>query len=123
MERTEMLKMLENSGFLVEEGLHYCAGAESIYREVLLSAADEGEEKLPILEKCMEEQDFQRYQIEVHGIKNVAQTIGAVRLYEIALLQNDTLKAGKYREAAGRHEDFIHVYKEEIAVIREAIAR
>lgn len=117
-----MLKILENNGFLVEEGLHYCAGAESIYREVLLSAAQEGEEKIPVLDRCMKEQDFHRYQIEVHGIKNVAQTIGDVRLFEAASARNDALKAGRYEEAVKGHEAFQKIYREEIAVIREAIA-
>lgn len=116
-----MLKILENNGFLVEEGLRYCAGAESIYREVLESAAQEGEEKIPVLDRCMKEQDFQRYQIEVHGIKNVAQTIGAIRLFEAASARNDALKAGRYEEAVKGHEDFQRIYQEEITVIREAI--
>lgn len=116
-----MLKILENSGFLVNEGLHYCAGVESIYREVLQSAAQEGEEKISVLDKCMKEQDFHRYQIEVHGIKNVAQTIGAVQLFEAASVRNDALKAGRYEEVVKGHESFQKIYQEEIAVIREAI--
>lgn len=123
MERTEMLKTLENSGFLVEEGMRYCAGMESIYREVLDSAAKEGEEKLPVLEKCMKEQDFHRYQIEVHGIKNVAQTIGAARLFEVADALNNALKAGRYEEAVKGHESFLKIYQEEIAVIQNAIEK
>lgn len=121
MEGTEMLKTLENNGFLVEEGLRYCAGMESIYREVLQSAAQEGEEKLPVLDRCMEEADFQRYQIEVHGIKNVAKTIGCVRLYEAAADQNDAVKAEKYDEARKNHDAFMEIYKKEIAMIRNAL--
>lgn len=117
-----MLRILENNGFLVEEGLRYCAGAEGIYREVLDSAATEGEEKISVLDQCMEEQDFHRYQIEIHGIKNVAQTIGDVRLFEAASVRNDALKAGKVEEAVKGHETFRKLYQEEIALIREAIS-
>lgn len=122
MERTKMLRVLENNGFLVDEGMHYCAGAEEIYREVLDSAATEGEEKISVLDQSMKEQDFSRYQIEVHGIKNVAQTIGDVRLYEAASVRNEALKAGRYEEAVKGHEDFRRLYEEEIALIREAIS-
>lgn len=122
MERTKMLKVLENNGFLVEEGMHYCAGTEEIYREVLDSAATEGEEKIAVLDQCMEEQDFYRYQIEAHGIKNVAQTIGDVRLFEAASLRNDALKAGRHEEVAEGHEAFRKLYQEEIALIRKAIS-
>lgn len=122
MERTKMLRILENNGFLVEEGLHYCAGAERIYREVLDSAATEGEEKIPILDQCMAERDFHRYQIEIHGIKNVAQTIGDIRLFEAASLRNDALKAGRYEEAVKGHNAFRKLYQEEIALIQEAIS-
>ena len=117
-----MLRILENNGFLVDEGLHYCAGVERIYREVLDSAAQEGEEKIPILDQCMEEQDFHRYQIEIHGIKNVAQTIGDARLFEAASARNDALKAGKYEEAVKGHNAFRKLYQEEIALIQEAIS-
>lgn len=117
-----MLRILENNGFLVDEGLHYCAGTEGIYREVLESAATEGEEKISVLDQCMKERDFHRYQIEVHGIKNVAKTIGDVRLFEAASIRNDALKAGRYEEMLKGHEDFLKLYQEEITLIRKAIA-
>lgn len=123
MEKTEMLKILENSGFLIEEGLHYCAGMESIYKEVLESAAQEGDEKLPVLARCMEEADFQRYRIEVHGIKNVAKTIGSVRLYEAAAAQNDAVKAERFEDARRNHDAFMDTYKKEIALIRDAVEK
>ena len=123
MEKTEMLKTLENSGFLVDEGLHYCAGMESIYREVLESAAEEGEENLPILARCMEEADFHRYQIAVHGIKNVAKTIGSVRLHEAAEAQNEAAKAEKYDDVRRNHDAFMEIYRKEIAVIQDAITK
>lgn len=123
MEKTEMLKILESNGFLVEEGLHYCAGAERIYREVLESAAQEGEENLPVLARYMEEADFHRYQIAVHGIKNVAKTIGSVRLYEAAAAQNDAAKAEKYDEVISNHDAFMETYRKEIAVIQSAIVK
>ncbi|MCM1127317.1 MAG: hypothetical protein NC429_12705 [Lachnospiraceae bacterium] len=121
MERTKMLKTLESNGFLVDEGMHYCAESEEIYREVLESAAEEGEEKLPVLEQCMQKQDFQRYQIEIHGIKNVAQTIGDARLFQAASERNEALKAGRYEEAAEGHDAFLQIYREEIDLIVKAI--
>lgn len=116
-----MLKTLESNGFLVEEGMRYCAGSEEIYREVLESAAEEGAEKLPVLEQCIQKRDFQRYQIEIHGIKNVAQTIGDARLFRAASERNEALKAGRYEEAAEGHDAFLQIYREEIDRIIKAI--
>ncbi len=116
-----MLRNLENNGFLIEKAMHYCAGVESIYREVLKSFVDESGEKLPLLQQCMEKQDFQRYLIEVHGIKNIAQLIGDARLFEKALAQNDALKASDFKKAEDGHEEFMKVFREELAVIREAL--
>lgn len=116
-----MLRVLESNGFHIDEAMRYCAGVESIYREVLKSFADEGDEKLPILQRCMENQDFQRYMIEVHGIKNVAQTIGDVRLFEIAMVQNDAMKAADFQKAIQGHDEFMKILKEELAVIRRAL--
>lgn len=116
-----MLKILESNGFLIEEALRYCGGMENIYREVLQSFADEGEEKLPLFRQCMENHDFQRYMIEVHGIKNIAKTIGDTRLYESALAQNEALKAADFQKAAAGHQEFMKVLNEEVILVREAL--
>ncbi len=116
-----MLKVLESNGFHIQEAMGYCAGAESIYREVLKSFAAEGREKLPLLQSSMDHQDFQRYGIEVHGIKTVARTIGDVRLFEKAEAQNHAVKTNDFQKAIEGHEEFMRVLLEELEVIDEAL--
>ena len=64
-------------GFDVEEGIRLCAGDEAIYMEVLWAAMEEGQEKIPLIRKAYAEKDYERYRIEVHGLKNAMRSIGA----------------------------------------------
>lgn len=121
MQKSDMLTNLKENGFLVEEAMRYCAGVESIYREVLKSALEEGEEKLPLLERCIKEKNFERYRIEVHGIKNVAQMIGATSLYEKANAQNEATKAGDYESALQNHNAFMEVYRQGLDLIKKIL--
>ena len=68
---------LQDYGFNLEEAMELCIGDEEIYLEVLDTALEEGEEKIPLLKDLMANGDFDRYIIEAHGLKNAAKQIGA----------------------------------------------
>lgn len=90
--KQKWIEQLQLNGFQIAEALHFCAGKESIYRTVLETALEEGRQKLPLLKRLGEEQYLDRYYIEVHGLKNAAQTIGAARLFELAKQQCERCK-------------------------------
>lgn len=79
-------------GFDVEEGIKLCGGDEAIYMEVLWAAMEEGEEKIPLIRSAYEQKDYERYRIEVHGLKNAMRSIGAVYLSELAAQQEQAVK-------------------------------
>ncbi|MCX4339623.1 MAG: Hpt domain-containing protein [Lachnospiraceae bacterium] len=83
---------LTSKGFDVEEGIKLCGGDEEIYMEVLWAAMEEGKEKIPLIRSVYEQKDYERYRIEVHGLKNAMRSIGATYLSELAAQQEDAVK-------------------------------
>lgn len=84
---------LEKRGFDVEEGIAMCAGDEEIYVEVLDAALEEGREKIPLIRECYAQKDYERYCIEMHGLKNAMKSIGASSLSDAAKDQEMAVKA------------------------------
>ncbi|MDE6320479.1 MAG: Hpt domain-containing protein [Lachnospiraceae bacterium] len=76
----------------MEEGIKLCGGDEAIYMEVLWAAMEEGNEKIPLIRSVYEQKDYERYRIEVHGLKNAMRSIGAVYLSELAAQQEQAVK-------------------------------
>lgn len=115
------MESLVSFGFQVEEAMRYCANDEEIYQTVLRTAYDEGMEKIPLLKSCVEQRDFTRYGIEVHGIKSTARTIGAVSLYELSEKQNRLVKAGQEEAAFAGNDELMEVYQKTLENIRQVL--
>lgn len=81
-------------------GLRNCNEDYDNYKNILKIVAREGKEKCNLLKQCLNEKNYERYIVEVHGIKGAMMSIGALELGEIA----------KNHEFAGKNEnyDFIH---------------
>lgn len=92
MEPVRTIDDLQNRGFDVEEGIAMCAGDEELYAEVLDAALEEGKEKIPLIRQLYEEKDYERYCVEVHGLKNAMKSIGANHLSEAARVQEFAVK-------------------------------
>lgn len=92
MEPVRTIDDLQNRGFDVEEGIAMCAGDEELYVEVLEAALEEGKEKIPLIRQLYEEKDYDRYCVEVHGLKNAMKSIGANHLSEAARIQEFAVK-------------------------------
>ena len=71
-------------GIDVAVGMKYSGDDENLYREVLSDYMDTIEEKADIIEKAVEEGDLETYTIEVHSLKSISKSIGALELSELA---------------------------------------
>ncbi len=83
---------LSDYGFNVDSGIAMCGEDEEIYLDVLAAALEEGEEKIPLIRQLYENKDYERYCIEVHGLKNAARSIGADHLSDAAKVQEFAVK-------------------------------
>ena len=57
----------------------------------------------------------------MHGIGNVAKTIGALDFYKEARLQNERIRAGAYEEVAKGHLPFQKAYEKMLQDIEKVI--
>lgn len=122
MEPVRTIDDLEKRGFDVEEGIAMCAGDEEIYLEVLDAALEEGKEKLPIIRDFYERKDFERYGIEMHGLKNAMKSIGANKLSEAAKEQEFAVKENNLQIVDERVEDVLAQYSSVIDTLEELMA-
>ena len=113
------IKDLAGHGFDLEEAMELCIGDEEIYKEVLETALEEGREKIPLLKNLMETEDYERYIIEAHGLKNAAKQIGAVNLSEIAKKSELEGKAGHIGFMKENHERLLSEYSKVVEVLQE----
>lgn len=110
MNSIKSINELSSRGFCVEAGIDMCAGDEGIYREVLETAWEEGMEKLPLIRECIEKRDYERYVIEVHGLKNTARIIGCRHLADRAMEQEKAAKERKIEAVEAGYRPLIREY-------------
>lgn len=122
MEPVRTIDDLVKRGFDVEEGIAMCAGDEEIYVEVLDAALEEGREKLPLIRECYEQKDFERYGIEMHGLKNAMKSIGASELSEAAKEQEFAVKENNLQLVDERVEDILARYQSVVDTLDELMA-
>lgn len=77
--------------------MKYCGNSEKIYEDVLKSYAEQGYKYLDELADFIETNNWNRYAIVAHALKNAAKTIGALKMSDIAL---DMEMAGKAEDGA-----------------------
>lgn len=112
---------LVDRGFDVQEGIAMCAGDEELYLEVLQEAFEEGEEKIPLIRRLYEERDYERYLVEVHGLKNAMRSIGALHLSEAAKAQESAVKMQDYGKVDEKVEALLAEYQEVVDALRELL--
>ena len=110
---------LENRGIDVEAGIAMCAGDEDIYLEVLEAALEEGREKIPFIRECYEKKDYERYCIEVHGLKNAARSIGANHLSDISKVQEFAVKENNLHLVDEGVEPLLAEYQDLVDALEE----
>lgn len=108
-------------GFDVEEGIRLCGDDEEIYMEVLWAAMEEGEDKIPLIRSVYEKKDYERYRIEVHGLKNAMRSIGATYLSQLAAEQEQAVKDENYSEMEVGVEELLTQYRFVVDALRELL--
>lgn len=94
------LKIIDITGIDTEVGIKNCNGNVGNYINILKFVAKEGKEKCDLLKRCLKEEDYERYIVEVHGIKGAMVSIGAQKLSTLA----------KNHEYAGKEENFKYIH-------------
>lgn len=112
---------LADRGFNVEEAVALCAGDEELYLEVLEEALNEGEEKIPLIRQLYEQRDYDRYLVEVHGLKNAMRSIGADYLSEAAKVQEFAVKEHAYEKIDEHVGALLEEYQHVVDALRDLL--
>lgn len=115
------LEDLTSKGFDVELGIKLCGGDEEIYMEVLWAAMEEGAEKIPLIRSVYDQKDYERYRIEVHGLKNAMQSIGATYLSQLAAEQESAVKEENYPVMEIGVEEMLTQYRFVVDALKELL--
>lgn len=94
----------------VEKGLMYCGGRTS-YLEILEQYCKNGNDHIAKIEKLFETKDWKNYTIEVHALKSMMMSVGALPLSEQA----------KQLELAGKRGDVAWIHVSHNAMITEYV--
>lgn len=117
----EIMELLEKQDFDIEQALQICIGDKDIYMEVLQTALEEGRRKLPIIRESVEKGDYDRYLIEVHGLKNAAKSVGAIELSGMAYDQEMAVRRGDTECALRGYEALLEKYNSVLDLIEETM--
>ena len=115
MESVRSIEDLSKRGFDIDAGIAMCAG----YVEVLDAAREEGKEKIPLIRELYENKDFERYCVEVHGLKNAMKTIGAEHLSAAAKTQEFAVKENELQLVEDGVEPLLREYQQVVDALEE----
>lgn len=102
-------------------GIENCGGTLDDYYQVLDVVLKYGEKRPAKLRKLAAEKDYKNYTIDVHGLKNTAENIGAVELSKMALEHENAGKIGDFEFIDAHYEELLSLYEtvlKEIAKVR-----
>lgn len=104
-------------GIDVAVGMKYSGDDENLYREVLSDYMDTIEEKANIIEKAVEEEDLETYTIEVHSLKSISKSIGALELSDLAKDLEANGKNSEWGPIIARTPTLLAMYRDLYQVI------
>lgn len=117
----QTFKDLTIKGFDVDEGIRLCGDDEEIYMEVLWAAMEEEKQKIPLIRSVYEAKDFERYRIEVHGLKNAMKSIGATYLSQLAAEQETAVKEENYSVMEVGVDEMLTQYQFVVDALKELL--
>ena len=104
-------------GIDVSVGMQYSGDDENLYREVLSDYMDTIEEKSNIIEQAVEAGDLETYTIEVHSLKSISKSIGAIELSELAKELELSGKNSEWDPIIARTPTLLNMYRKLYDVI------
>lgn len=113
--------LLLEKGFDIEQALEICADDLELYMDILGTALEEGNRKLPIIKESIETKDYNRYHIEVHALKNAMRAIGAMELSAMAMEQEMAAKKKDYKKIEEGYVHIINRYGEVLELLSEIL--
>ncbi len=110
-ENEDVEKALMDLGFDVVKGILYCNGKEQYIRVLTEYCKDYKKSGLKV-DRLYEQQDWNSYVIEVHGIKSAMYSIGALKTSELAKQLELAGREGNWEFIEKNHGPFVEKYED-----------
>lgn len=117
--REELLYQIP--GVDVDAGLSRCLDSVELYFDLLQTAVLEGKAKLHIIKEYIETGNIKSYMVEVHSLKSVAASIGAMELSDLAKRHEEEARAGHADFICDNGQELLDKYRQFIDSLEEAI--
>lgn len=82
---------------------------------------EEGKGKIPLIRSVYEAKDWERYCIEVHGLKNAMKSIGATYLSQLAAEQETAVKEENFSVMQVGMEEMLTQYQFVVDALKELL--
>lgn len=105
----------------VAVGLENAGGKIADYLEILKINYTYGKKNLEELEGLLDMSDYKNYTIKVHSMKSTAKGIGALKVSDMALKQEEAGRAGDYAYINAHFEAYSEKYRELLCSIEEVL--
>lgn len=115
----EEMKRLQIPGIVEEAGMAHCQNDREQYIQILRTVQQYGPSQIKELERCVREKDYERYIIEVHGLKSNALNIGALELSQKAADQEKAGKEGRFEIIEEKSPQFLEDAKKMLKDLNE----
>lgn len=121
MKLEQFMYEMEEAGFDLTMAMEICVGEPSLYLEVIRTGLDEGRRKISLLQDCLACENYDRYLVEVHGLKNAAKAIGAALLSDMARIQEEDIREGRIRDKSKESRALIEEYERVLDLMEKAL--
>ena len=104
-------------------GLSDCLGDEDFYNELLQTFYDQGLGYLLQIRSCVEDENWDRYKILVHSIKNTSRTIGALTFSELSKTHEYAVRDNDIDYIKERYSFYLAAYSKLLSNIRKELVQ
>ncbi len=111
--------ILQNLGVDTAYGVDYCGGDTEFYEELLTDYMSKKDEKLAELQMHFDNEDWENYEIRVHGIKSTSALIGAADLSERAKALEFAAKENNIQFILDNHKSMKDDYEKLLNALTE----
>lgn len=105
------------SGIDTKTAMRYNAGSAEDYVELLRIYSLDGKRKPALLQKLLEEKNFENYEIEVHGLKSASANIGAMQTSSLAREHEEAASRGDYEFVESHFSELLSSYEKQLHYI------
>jgi len=103
----------------VDYAMPFVADDPDIYEAIVETYVSD--DKTALFEECYNNNDWDNYRINVHGVKSSSYTIGAVELGDEAKASEDCIKSGDFEGAKQRHDKLMADYRAMLERIKDIL--